>query len=269
MGKERLDKIVAARGLAESREKAQALIMAGEVYVNGQVHLKPGTRFAPIDIEVTVKSNSLPYVSRGGLKLEKALTVFAVEVNGKDCLDVGASTGGFTDCLLQHGACRVVAVDVGYGQLAWSLRSDPRVIVLEKRNIRYLQLADIRFRPQLITVDTSFISVTKFLEVLVDFLPETGEIICLVKPQFEAGPAQVGKGGIVRDSQVLRSVLQEHLLFGTNLGLGCGGLTFSPIKGAKGNIEFLVYWQKGLAGIPTSEWEELIKAVVAKAQLDL
>lgn len=269
MGKERLDKIVVARGLAESREKAQALIMAGEVCVDGQVHLKPGTSFAPADIEVTVKSDPLPYVSRGGLKLEKALAVFAVDVTGKDCLDVGASTGGFTDCLLQHGACRVIAVDVGYGQLAWSLRSDPRVVVLEKTNIRYLQLEGLPFRPQLITVDTSFISVTKFLEVLVDFLPETGEIICLVKPQFEAGPAQVGKGGIVRDPQVLKSVLQEHLLFGTNLGLGCSGLTFSPIKGTKGNIEFLAYWQKGLAGIPASEWEEMIESVVTTAQLGL
>ncbi|NLY56271.1 MAG: TlyA family RNA methyltransferase [Firmicutes bacterium] len=266
MGKERLDKIIVDLKLAPTREKAQALIISGAVSVNGKIHLKAGTKFDPSEISVELINQPLPYVSRGGLKLEKALAVFQIDVTGKKCLDIGASTGGFTDCLLQHGAAAVIALDVGYGQLAWSLRQDPRVIVMEKTNVRYITLADLAFQPDLITVDTSFISVTKFLPVLESLLPEEGELICLIKPQFEAGPAQVGKGGIVRDPRVWQAVLTEILQFAAGLNLGCLGLTISPIKGTKGNIEFLAYFRKGVPALIKPDAMEIAELVSQAAE---
>ncbi|MBO8125894.1 MAG: TlyA family RNA methyltransferase [Firmicutes bacterium] len=270
MAKQRLDVLLVERGFFESREKAQAAIMAGGVLVNGKVHTKPGTKFLPSETEVEVVSDPLPYVSRGGLKLEKAIKVFGIDPTGKHCLDVGASTGGFTDCLLQHGAEKVVAVDVGYGQLAWSLRQDPRVIVMEKTNIRHLRLEDLPFVPDVITVDTSFISVTKFLHLLYEFLQPEGELVSLIKPQFEAGPHQVGKGGIVRDPGVQKEVLASVLDHAEVLGFSLKGLTFSPVKGTKGNVEFLAYFTKSdkpeALDAPKTE---LIERVVKEAQQEL
>ncbi len=266
MDKERLDKIIVELNLAPTREKAQALIISGAIAVNGKIHLKAGTRFNPSEISVELVNQPLPYVSRGGLKLAKALEHFQINLTGKKCLDIGASTGGFTDCLLKHGAAAVIALDVGYGQLAWSLRQDPRVIVMEKTNVRYITLADLAFQPDLITVDTSFISVTKFLPILESLLPEEGELICLIKPQFEAGPAQVGKGGIVRDPQVWQAVLSEILDSAEGLNLGCVGLTFSPIKGTKGNIEFLAYFRKGVSALIKPNAPEIAELIQQAAE---
>lgn len=254
---DRLDVIIVRRGLTESREKAQALIMAGEVMVDGKKVDKPGTRVGS-ESEIELLSR-LPYVSRGGYKLAHALDEFAVDVKGRDCLDAGASTGGFTDCLLQRGARSVIAVDVGYGQLAWKLRQDPRVRVMEKTNIRYLTPDRIDGVPTLITADLSFISLTKVLGTLVHLLPDRGEIIALIKPQFEAGREKVGKKGVVRDQEVHLNVLAKILSAGEEAGLGCGGLTPSPILGPEGNIEFFIYWRKGEKTNPDPLIEETVK----------
>jgi 23S rRNA (cytidine1920-2'-O)/16S rRNA (cytidine1409-2'-O)-methyltransferase len=263
---ERIDLLLVKRGLALSREKAKAIIMAGEVLVEGKVVDKPGTRVA---LEAAIKVNeSPPYVSRGGLKLSRALEVFPVEIKGRICLDAGASTGGFTDCLLQSGAERVIAVDVGYGQFAWKLRQDPRVVLMEKTNIRYLTPDQLPMIPSLITADLSFISITKVLPAFVSILPANGEIISLIKPQFEAGRDKVGKNGVVRSAETQQEVLTNIAQAGFIAGLNCAGLTYSPLLGAKGNIEFLIYWQKGeaprtkpsaekLANIVNQAWENL------------
>ncbi|NLC53642.1 MAG: TlyA family RNA methyltransferase [Firmicutes bacterium] len=259
MKRERIDVLLVEKGLAESRSKAQALIMAGQVRVDGKMVDKPGSR-VPTAATVAVDAG-LPYVSRGGFKLRRALDIFPVTVAGRICLDAGASTGGFTDCLLQEGAKLVIAVDVGYGQLAWKLRQDPRVVVMEKTNVRYLAPEQLPARPSLLTADLSFISIAKVLSVFTTLLTADGEIITLVKPQFEAGRTQVGKKGVVRSPAVHVEVLQQVLLLGPEADLGCLGLTYSPVLGPEGNIEFLVYWKKGAPDRPGLDPE----AVVAEA----
>jgi 23S rRNA (cytidine1920-2'-O)/16S rRNA (cytidine1409-2'-O)-methyltransferase len=244
--KKRLDQLVLERGLAPTREKARALVMAGAVLVNGQVADKPGSA---VDESSSLEVLSGPrYVSRGGLKLEKALREFGLDVAGKVAIDVGASTGGFTDCLLQHGAARVYAVDVGYGQLDWKLRSDPRVVVMERANARYL--AELPERPELATMDLSFISIRLVVPAVAGLLREEAAIVSLVKPQFEAGRGQVGKGGVVRDAAVHRSVLSDLVEWGDAEGYGVRDLTISPIRGPAGNVEFLALVVPGEAAGP-------------------
>jgi len=243
MKKERLDKLLVLRGMVSSREKAQALIMAGKVLMNGTRVDKAGA-LVSTECSLFLKDQDLPYVSRGGLKLEKALKVFGVDAEGKTCMDVGASTGGFTDCLLKKGAKKVYAVDVGYGQLAWSLKQDPRVVSLERRNIRYLSSGDIGELADLAVIDTSFISLKKVLPTVMQLIKEEGEIIALIKPQFEVGKGKVGKGGVVKDGEEQVRVIREVSLFATRLGLKDLGMTESPLLGPKGNREFFIYLKK-------------------------
>lgn len=246
IAKQRLDVLVADRGLAESREKAQRLILAGQVLVAGHAATKPGHRF-PEDVSLEVLSGP-PYVSRGGEKLEEALRAFALNVSERTCIDVGASTGGFTDCLLQHGAARVFAVDVGKGQLHWKLRQDPRVVVLEEINARYLEPDQLSAHPDVAVLDVSFISLTKVLPAVIDVLDGSADIVALVKPQFEAGRGDVGKGGVVSDPDVRKAVVERIREFGVEtLGLQCGGVCQSPLKGPAGNVEFLLWLKKGVA----------------------
>jgi 23S rRNA (cytidine1920-2'-O)/16S rRNA (cytidine1409-2'-O)-methyltransferase len=240
MRKERLDKLMVEKGLVPSREKAQALIMIGGVKVNGQVMRKPGQKIRE-DALIEILQPPCPYVSRGGIKLEGAIKGFGINVEGKVCLDVGASTGGFTDCLLQHGAKKVYAVDVGWGQLHWKLRNDPRVICLEKRNIRYLPKEEIPEEVDLVTIDTSFISLKLVIPAVLKFLKEKAEILALIKPQFEVGKGEVGKGGVVRDPEKHKRVIEEIRIFSQNLGLHPVGVIESPISGPKGNREFFIY----------------------------
>jgi len=235
--KRRLDVLLVERGLVESRERAQSLIRAGAVLVDDQPVDKPGAR-VPANAHLRLRE-TLPYVSRGGLKLQAALDAFAIDVTGLVAVDVGASTGGFTDCLLQRGAARVYAVDVGYGQLAWSLRQDPRVVVMERTNIRYLEA--LPERVDLATVDVSFISLELVLPAVVRLLKPGGRIIALIKPQFEAGREQVGKGGVVRDPGVHRAVLHRVLTWAAHQGMILLGLIRSPLEGPAGNVEFLAY----------------------------
>ena len=242
--KERLDVLVCARGLAASREKAKALIMAGQVYVDGQKEDKAGSLFDQ-GAAVEVRGPVLRYVSRGGLKLEKAMAEFPVTVEGKTCMDVGASTGGFTDCMLQNGAEKVYAVDVGRGQLDWKLRNDPRVVCMEKTNIRYLTPDMIGEKPSFASVDVSVISLTKVLIPLRELLTEQADVVCLIKPQFEAGREKVGKKGVVRDPAVHVDVIKKTLAFAGEAGFAVCGLTFSPVKGPEGNIEYLVWLSRG------------------------
>ena len=236
--KERLDVLLTARGLAESRSRAQAVIMAGEVYVNGQKADKAGME-VPLEAEIEVRGSACPYVSRGGLKLEKALRDFCVDPTGYVCSDSGASTGGFTDCLLQQGAKKVFAIDVGYGQLAWKIRSDPRVVVMERTNIRYVTPEDLGEALDLSVVDVSFISLKIVLPAIQKLLKPTGQVLCLIKPQFEAGKELVGKKGVVRDPAVHEQVVQNFVDLAAELGFTLRNLTFSPVKGPEGNIEFL------------------------------
>lgn len=238
--KERLDVLLVSLGLAESRAKAQATIMAGEVYVNGQKADKSGTE-VDITANVEVRGSACPYVSRGGLKLEKALKNFGVDPTGFVCSDSGASTGGFTDCLLQQGASKVFAIDVGYGQLAWKIRNDPRVVVMERTNIRYVTPEDLGEPLDLSVVDVSFISLSLVLPVIRSLLKETGQVLCLIKPQFEAGKEKVGKKGVVRDPAVHEEVLQNFISLAKSLDFTIRDLTFSPVKGPEGNIEFLAH----------------------------
>ncbi len=238
--KNRLDSEIYARGLAQSREKARAMIMAGSVYVNGQKVLKAGTPVNPED-SIEVRGNINPYVSRGGLKLEKAMKVFPVTLDEKICMDIGASTGGFTDCMLQNGASKVYAVDVGYGQLAWKLRTDPRVINLERTNFRYVTKEQIPDPIDFASVDVSFISLKKILPVMRDLLKDSGKAVCLIKPQFEAGRENIGKKGVVRDRSVHESVVEDITAFALEAGFDLSGLDYSPVKGPEGNIEYLMY----------------------------
>ena len=264
--KERLDVLLVKKNLAESREKAKALIMAGIVYVNGQKEDKAGTSFEDTAV-IEVRGSTLPYVSRGGLKLEKAMTRFGLDLTGKVCMDVGASTGGFTDCMLQNGAVKVFSVDVGHGQLDWKLRNDPRVVCMERTNIRYVTPADIDDVLDFASVDVSFISLTLVLPVAWRLLREGAQMVCLVKPQLEAGREKVGKKGIVRDPKVHCQVIENVITYGRENGLYSHGLTWSPVTGAKGNIEYLLYMKKQPPQEEISE--DAIKALVADSHAEL
>jgi len=239
-GKIRLDRLLAARGLAESREKAQAIIIAGQVLVNGQKQDKAGA-LVPEDADIRILGETLQYVSRGGLKLEAALREFHVSVEGKTALDVGASTGGFTDCLLQRGAKKVYAIDVGYGQMAWKLRQDPRVVVIERTNIRAIEPSIIPERADIAVIDVSFISLEKVIPPTLTLLKANAELVALVKPQFEVGREQVGKGGIVRDEAARKAAIERIVEFARESGLDVKGVIPSPITGQDGNVEFLMY----------------------------
>lgn len=258
--KERLDVVLTQKGLCESRSRAQALIMSGEVYVNGQKCDKAGTPVEE-DAEIEIRGNACPYVSRGGLKLEKALRDFGIDPTGYVCSDSGASTGGFTDCLLQQGAKKVFAIDVGYGQLAWSIRTDERVVCMERTNIRYVTPEDLGEPLDLSVVDVSFISLKIVLPAIKALLKPTGQIVCLIKPQFEAGKDKVGKKGVVRDAAVHEEVLQSFLSLAEQLNLTVRNLTYSPVKGPEGNIEFLGH----LSMLPDGAIEPGVKALVAAA----
>ena len=244
MKKVRLDQLVADLGIAASRERARAVIMAGEIFVDGQRVDKPGTAVDP-QKKIELRGDALPYVSRGGLKLEKALKVFTVNPAGMTCLDCGASTGGFTDVLLKNGAKKVYAVDVGYGQLAWSLRGDGRVVNMERTNARYLTRVEIPEEIDLAVMDLAFISVRLVIPAAAALLRDEGEMICLIKPQFEAGRENVGKKGVVRDEGVHLQVLSDFMDFAPGAGLTLMGLDYSPIKGPEGNIEYLAWLKKG------------------------
>ena len=258
--KERLDVLLTQKGLCESRAKAQALIMSGEVYVDGQKCAKAGT---PVDnaAQIELRGSHCPYVSRGGLKLEKALRDFGIDPNGWVCSDSGASTGGFTDCLLQQGAKKVFAIDVGYGQLAWSIRTDPRVVCMERTNIRYVTPEQLGEPLDFSVVDVSFISLRLVLPAIKALLKPTGQLVCLIKPQFEAGKDKVGKKGVVRDPAVHCEVLEHFLALAAELGLTVRNLTFSPVKGPEGNIEFLGH----LSMLPEGAITPDVKALVAAA----
>lgn len=245
--KERLDVLLVQKGYTESREKAKRIIMSGVVFVDGQRVDKAGTQVKE-EAEIVVKGSMCPYVSRGGMKLAKAIEAFDIKLEGCRCVDMGASTGGFTDCMLQNGAVKVYSIDVGYGQLDWKLRTDERVVNMEKTNIRYLDLDLITDEIDFVSIDVSFISLTLILPVAYNVLKEDGYLACLVKPQFEAGREQVGKKGIVKDKGVHREVILKVAEFGKNLGFDICGVTYSPMTGAKGNIEYLVYMHKSNEG---------------------
>lgn len=258
--KERLDVLLIKNGLAPSREKAKALIMAGDVFVDGQREDKAGSVFKE-DAHLTVKGNPLKYVSRGGLKLEKAVAQFALQLAGKICMDIGASTGGFTDCMLQNGAKKVYAVDVGHGQLAWKLRQDERVICMEKTNFRYMTTEDVDDALDFASVDVSFISLDKILTPAKALLKDGGEMVCLIKPQFEAGREKVGKKGVVREPEIHAEVIEKVIAHARTLDFEICHLDFSPVKGPEGNIEYLVHLKKPAMDketeekFPKSGWE--------------
>ena len=256
----RLDVLLVERGLQESRQKAQATIMSGLVFINGQRADKPGTPVAE-DAAVEIRGSTLRYVSRGGLKLEKALEIWPIDLRGKICMDVGASTGGFTDCMLQNGAKKVYAVDVGYGQLAWKLRSDERVVCLERTNARYLSHELIPEEPDFSSVDVSFISLKLILPAIAVVLRDGGQAVCLVKPQFEAGREKVGKKGVVRDPAVHQEVLERFLEHARESGFSVLDLSFSPVRGPEGNIEYLGWLEKG----PLAERSFDIRALVEQS----
>ncbi len=261
MAKKRLDVLLVERGLAESRTQAQRLIRAGLVRVRGQVADKPGPQVAT-NVEITLQARPR-FVSRGGEKLKAALARFGLDVTGAVAADVGASTGGFTDCLLQHGACRVYAIDVGYGQLAWRLRNDPRVVVMERTNARYLE--SLPEPVDLVTVDVAFISLGLILPAAVRWLNPDGQVVALIKPQFEAGRREVGKGGVVRDPKVHRRVLERVVSIAAELGLGLCGLMPSPLRGPAGNVEFLGWWEMGAKGL---EAEAAIAACMTEMEAE-
>ena len=268
MAKERLDVLLVSRGLAESREKAKAIIMSGNVYVDSQKEDKAGSNF-PAEAVIEVRGNTLKYVSRGGLKLEKAMENFDVTLAGKICMDVGSSTGGFTDCMLQNGAVKVYAVDVGHGQLAWKLRNDERVVCMEKTNIRYVTPEDVADKINFSSIDVSFISLTKVLGPVKELLSDDGQIVCLIKPQFEAGREKVGKHGVVRDSAVHLEVIEKVIDFAISIGFEVLNLEFSPVKGPEGNIEYLLHLQKHTEGsYPDVPFEAAQVVEKAHAALD-
>ena len=263
MSKKRLDQLLFERSLAESREKAKALIMEGIVYVNGNKESKPGAQISE-DSSIEVRGNPLPYVSRGGLKLEKALKVFDVDLKDKVCIDCGASTGGFTDVLLQNGAKLVYAVDVGYGQLAWKLRTDPRVINLERTNVRYIDREIIPDPIDLAVMDASFISLKLLLPAVSALLTDNADLICLIKPQFEAGRENVGKKGVVRDRETHLAVIKDIIAFAPSVGLYPVELDYSPIKGPEGNIEYICHMRN-----VQSEFTQDIENVVSSSHQEL
>lgn len=262
--KERLDVLLVQLGLANSRELAKAYIMAGNVYVDGQKEDKAGTKVA-VNANIEVKGSQMKYVSRGGYKLEKAMNVFGVELEGKICLDIGASTGGFTDCMLQNGASKVYAIDVGYGQFAWKLRNDERVVCLEKTNVRYVTHEQVPDEGDFASIDVSFISLTKVLPAVLGVLGEKGQLVCLIKPQFEAGREKVGKRGVVRDINVHKEVIEMIVNYVRTQNLGILGLDFSPIKGPEGNIEYLIYLDKSQSGMSEEEVQVKVEEVVAES----
>ena len=264
--KERLDVLLVSRGLAPSREKAKTMIMEGNVFVNNNREDKAGSTF-PDDCKIEIHGNTLKYVSRGGLKLEKAMTHFGITLDGKVCMDIGASTGGFTDCMLQNGASKVYSVDVGYGQFAWKLRQDPRVVCMEKTNIRYVTPEDIDDALDFASVDVSFISLTKVLGPARASLKDNGQMVCLIKPQFEAGREKVGKKGVVRDKAVHEEVINKVIDFALEIGFSVHNLEYSPIKGPEGNIEYLVYIEK--TGEAVKEESVDVQAVVEAAHGEL
>ena len=260
--KERLDVLLVKRGLAESREKAKAIIMTGNVFVEEQREDKAGSTFAE-DAQIRIKGTPMKYVSRGGYKLEKAMELWHVPLQDKLCMDVGSSTGGFTDCMLQNGAVKVYAIDVGTNQLAWKLRQDERVVSMEKTNIRYVTPEDIADPIDFSSIDVAFISLTKVLIPVWNLLKNGGRVVCLVKPQFEAGREQIGKNGIVRESSVHEKVLETVTAFAVDYGFSVKGLDFSPIQGGHGNIEFLAHLEK--TNSPQNDAQTSIKEVVAQA----
>jgi len=263
--KKRVDRLIVERGLAESRQKATALLMAGLVSVDGASVSKPGTQ-VPIDSEISVRRPTYDFVSRSGEKLRAAIDHFDIDVQGKVCIDIGASTGGFTHCLLERGARRVYAVDVGYGQLAYELRTRPDVVLLERTNIRYLDGSRLENRPDLATIDVSFISLRLVLPKAYELLSNAGEVVALIKPQFEVGKGQVGKGGIVRDVALHRRVLHEILSFSSQLRLGPVGVIPSPLLGQKGNQEYLMFARKQESNSQTDFLEEIENAIWKAAQ---
>ena len=266
--KERLDVLLVKRELATSREKAKAIIMAGNVLVDGQREDKAGSMFADT-VTITVKEKALPYVSRGGLKLEKAMKNFEIKLIGKTCMDVGSSTGGFTDCMLQNGARKVYAIDVGRGQLDWKLRQDKRVVCMERTNIRYVTGEEV---PELIdfaSIDVSFISLTKVLLPVYNLLKEEAGVVCLIKPQFEAGREKVGKKGVVRDAKIHEEVILMVGLFANSIGFEICHLDFSPIKGPEGNIEYLLHLQKRAMDIDTEAFKENIEMTVKQSHSNI
>ncbi|MDO4616525.1 MAG: TlyA family RNA methyltransferase [Lachnospiraceae bacterium] len=270
--KERLDLLVTQQGLAPSREKAKAMIMAGLVLVDGQREDKPGTTF-PDTVKITIKGNPIPFVSRGGLKLDKAVKHFSLDLSGKTCMDVGSSTGGFTDCMLQNGAVKVYSVDVGHGQLDWKLRNDPRVVCMERTNIRYVVPEDIQEAPEFVSIDVSFISLTKVLPPVKMLMAEQAEMVCLIKPQFEAGREKVGKKGVVRDPRVHQEVICRVMEFAASEGFQLLHLEFSPIKGPEGNIEYLLHLKKGSEEteqtISLEKWNSTAEEIVKEAHVSL
>jgi len=260
----RIDTLLVEKGFFGSREKARKNIMAGLVFVNGQKIDKPGTKI-DVNANIKVKGNTNPYVSRGGLKLQKALEVFNIKVDNKITADIGASTGGFTDCLLQNGASKVYAIDVGYGQLDWKLRNNPRVISLEKINARYLKPEIIDDKCHIATIDVSFISLKKVMLPVKGILKPKGDIIALIKPQFEAGPEKVGKRGVIRDEEIHIEVLKDVIYWSVANGFCFKDLTYSPIKGGSGNIEFLVYWTLDEPQKMINKVDETIARIVREA----
>ena len=257
--KERIDVLLVEKGLIKSREKAKATIMAGLVFVDNQKIDKAGD-MVDVNANIFVKGDACPYVSRGGLKLEKAMNSFNISLDNKICMDIGASTGGFSDCMLKNGASKVFAVDVGYGQLAWELRTDPRVVCMERTNIRYVTKEAIGEALDFASIDVSFISLTKVLPVAYKLLSDVGEVVALIKPQFEAGREQVGKKGVVREPEIHREVIVKVIEFAKSIGFNIKGLSFSPIKGPEGNIEFLVYLTKeDIENIDESIVDEVVK----------
>ena len=271
--KERLDVLLVKKGLAPSREKAKAVIMAGSVYVDGQKEDKAGSVFDEESAHIEVRGHALPYVSRGGLKLEKALKVFPITLTDKICMDIGASTGGFTDCMLQNGAAKVYSVDVGYGQLDWKLRQDRRVICMEKTNFRYMTPEDIPDVLDFASVDVSFISLDKILTPAYALLKEQGEMVALIKPQFEAGREKVGKKGVVRDPKVHEEVIAKIVRHADEISFEVLDLSYSPIRGPEGNIEYLIHLKKNPERVVYSEilavFEKKIKEIVEEAHREL
>lgn len=271
--KERLDVLLVKKGLAPSREKAKAVIMAGSVYVDGQKEDKAGSVFDEESAQIEVRGHALPYVSRGGLKLEKALKVFPITLTDKICMDIGASTGGFTDCMLQNGAAKVYSVDVGYGQLDWKLRQDDRVVCMEKTNFRYMTPEDIPEVLDFASVDVSFISLDKILTPAYALLKEQGEMVALIKPQFEAGREKVGKKGVVRDPKVHEEVISRIVRHADEVSFEVLDLSYSPIRGPEGNIEYLIHLRKNpertvYPDIP-AVFEKKIKEIVEEAHQEL
>lgn len=241
--KERLDILLVEKGIFTSRERAKTSIMAGKIFVDGQRVDKAGEKVS-VDAEIIFKGQEIPYVSRGGLKLEKAMKEFGISLENKTCMDIGASTGGFTDCMLQNGAKKVFSIDVGYGQFAWKLRTDPRVVCMERTNIRYVTPDDIGELTDFASIDVSFISLKKIMPATINLLSDKGEVVALIKPQFEAGKEKVGKKGVVRDINVHNEVVKSIVDYLLSQGLNILSLSYSPIKGPEGNIEYLVYFTK-------------------------